>query len=726
MTDKNNEEQKSTKMGSSKQMNMHMAGHSESMMSENHQDHSEMKGMAQHHSEMNMDSNMSMDHGMPGMGHDMGGGDHMMMDMGDLNRRFWVSLIITIPVVLLSPMAGMSGFGINFSWSPLLLAVIGSILYFYGGQPFFSGAKTEIKNKQPGMMSLITLGITVAYFYSIYSVIANHIFHVTPMVDEFFWELATLIDIMLLGHIIEMKSVDSAGSAVDALSKLLPDTAKVIHDGQVTTVKISDLKTGDLVQVQAGEKIPADGTVTTGQTTVNESLVTGESKLVSKGVGDVVIGGAINNDGTFEFQIDKAQDESFLSNVMHLVMNAANNKSHAQTVADKVAGYLFYAALSVAIVAFAAWLYFGGLQIALPIAVTVLIIACPHALGLAVPLVISRSTALAAQNGLLIRDSSALERTNKVKYVLMDKTGTLTEGNFKLNFYQSLDSAFSDEDILKLAGSLEETSSHPLAKGVLDAVRANQLKLTTAHNVQQIPGYGVTGEIDGHQYQLVSHQYFEGRQLKFDSAQVTKLLTDKNNSISFLVTDRKVVGAIGEGDQIKAGSAPMIAYLKQRGIQPVMLTGDNEAIAKSVAETLGIDHYQAKLLPEDKQKLVSDYQKKGLTMFIGDGVNDAPSLSGADVGVAIGAGTDVAIDSADIVLVRSDPKDVVDLFKLAERTSQKMKQNLWWGAGYNIIAIPLAAGILAGIGIVLSPMVGAVLMSLSTVVVSINALTLRV
>lgn len=711
--DDNQMKMKSTDQSTSSQsQKMSMSTHHSDSMA-----HMSMSGQEGHHMTHDM-AGMTMDHDM---------GNHQMnMDMGNLNRRFWISLILTIPVVLLSPMAGMGGFSIHFSWSPLLLAIIGSILYFYGGQPFFSGAKMELQMKKPGMMSLITLGITVAYFYSVYSIVANNFFHVTPRVDEFFWELATLIDIMLLGHIIEMKSIDSAGSAVDALAKLLPSTAKVIKNGQIVNVNVADLQVGDLVQVQAGEKIPADGSIVKGTTTVNESLVTGESKLISKSQGDDVIGGAINNDGTFEFRVDKAQSDSFLNKVMQLVQNASNNKSHAQTIADKVAGYLFYAALSVALVAFIAWMVISGATIALPIAVTVLIIACPHALGLAIPLVISRSTALAAQNGLLIRETSALEQTNKIKYVLMDKTGTLTEGNFKLNFYRTFNDNFSEDDILKIAGALEKTSSHPLAKGVLDAVAERGFNVQAADDVQQIPGFGLTGTINHQNYQLVSSNYFEKHHVNYDQATVNQLLLNKNNSISFLIKDQQVIGAIGEGDQLKAGSKPMIDYLKQHQIQPIMLTGDNAAIAKSVAQNLGIEDYRAKLLPEDKQKLVSDYQKKGATMFIGDGVNDAPSLSAADVGVAIGAGTDVAIDSADIVLVRSDPRDVVDLFKLARKTAEKMKQNLWWGAGYNIVAIPLAAGILAFAGLLLSPMVGAILMSLSTVVVSINALTLHV
>lgn len=683
-----------------------------------------------------MDSDMQkpndhMNHDMPNMyvtnnSHEGMSGHHMMMDMVDLNRRLWISIILTIPVVLLSPMAGMGGFNIHFSWSPLLLVIIGSILYFYGGKPFFSGAKMEVQMKQPGMMSLITLGITVAYFYSMYSVIANNIFHTTPMVDEFFWELSTLIDIMLLGHIIEMKSVDSAGSAVDSLAKLLPSKAKVIRHGEPVEIDVAELKIGDVVQVQAGEKIPADGKLTTGSTTVNESLVTGESKLISKGVNDEVIGGSINNDGTFEFKVDKVGNDSYLNKVMNLVMNASNDKSHTQTLADKVAGYLFYAALAGAIIGLVVWMGISGVNVALPIAVTVLIIACPHALGLAIPLVVSRSTALAAKNGLLIRDSNALEHTNKVKFVLMDKTGTLTEGNFKLNIYRSYDPKYSDDQILSLAGSLEETSSHPLAKGVMDAISTKKIKISEATNVQQIPGFGVTGDVDGEQYQLVSVKYFETHHIDFDEAKFEKLIADKNNSISFLLTHQRVIGAIGEGDEIKANSKKMVTFLRQRGIQPVMLTGDNRAIAKSVADRLGIQNYRFELLPEDKQKIVAEYQQKGQTMFIGDGVNDAPSLSRADVGVAIGAGTDVAIDSADIVLVRSDPKNVIDLFGLAQKTATKMKQNLWWGAGYNIVAIPLAAGILAPVGIMLSPMVGAVLMSLSTVVVSVNALTLKV
>ncbi|WP_283678912.1 copper-translocating P-type ATPase [Lentilactobacillus sp. Marseille-Q4993] len=682
--------------------------------------------MKQENNQMHeMNHHMSNSHDMHSEDEHMNSSHHMMMDMGELYRKLWISLILTVPVLLLSSMAGMHYATIRFPGSPIVLFVIGSILYFYGGQPFFSGAKGELMNKRPGMMALITMGITVAYGYSVYAVISNDLMGITPKVDEFFWELATLIDIMLIGHIIEMKSIDSAGSAVDSLAKLLPDTARVKRNGSFVEAKLQELVTGDIVQVRSGESIPADGTIVSGETTINEALVTGESQAISKTIGSQVIGGSINNDGTIEYRVDHIGEDSYLNKVQRLVANASESKSNAQTLADKVAGYLFYAALTIAIVAFVVWVVIGGLNKALPIAVTVLIIACPHALGLAIPLVISRSTGIAAKHGLLIRSSRALEVTKKVKYVLMDKTGTLTEGQFKLNEHRSMSDNYTDDEILQLSAGLEETSSHPLAKGVLAAFDESGLSQIKMDNIQQIPGYGVAGKYNGHEYKLVSVQYFESHNLEYDR-QLFDELAGGGSSVSFLLDNEEPIGAIAEGDKIKPASKKLVDYLLQQGITPVMLTGDNQKIADQVANKLGIKDVRAQLLPEDKEKMVMEFQKRGVTAFVGDGVNDAPSLSRADVAVAIGSGTDVAIDSADVVLVNSNPQNIIDFIELAIKTSRKMIQNLWWGAGYNIIALPLAAGILAPIGILLNPMVGAVLMSLSTVVVALNALTLKV
>nr|WP_235809201.1 copper-translocating P-type ATPase [Secundilactobacillus collinoides] len=660
------------------------------------------------------------------MNHDkmsMPGGAHMMMDTASLRRKFWISLILTIPIVLFSPMMGMTlPFQMTFSGSDWLVALIGSFIFVYGGQPFFSGAREELKTHQPAMMTLITMGISVAYVYSIYAVIANDVFVVTPTVTDFFWELATLIDIMLLGHWIEMGAVMNAGSAVDKLAKLLPDTAHlVVEDGTVQDVKVGNLQLGQHVQIRAGEKIPADGTVLEGATSVDEAMVTGEAKAVAKQPTDTLIGGTINGTGTVTIVITGTGDTGYLSKVMTLVQSAQDNKSQTETMADKVAGYLFYAALIVGVGSFVIWLMTNSLAAALSIAVTVFVIACPHALGLAIPLVVARVTSLAATNGLLIANRSALEQINRVRFVLMDKTGTLTAGKFSVNAVQSFTDQFSENDILGTMAALEGQSTHPLATGIISAAKAASLQVATAANVRQQTGIGLMGDLDGHHYQIVSPTYVAKHNLTVPSGHSGK----RGDTLSYLVGNEQVLGLVAQGDQIKSEAPAMIQQLKHDGLTPVMLTGDNRQAAQAVAAALGIDDVQAELMPEDKDRLVTGYQKHGGVLFVGDGVNDAPSLARADIGVAIGSGTDVAIDSADVVLVNSNPYDIVKLIVLAKTMTRKMTQNIWWGAGYNIVAIPLAAGILAPIGFILSPMVGAVLMSLSTVIVALNALTIR-
>ncbi|KRM75705.1 copper-translocating P-type ATPase [Secundilactobacillus collinoides] len=663
---------------------------------------------------------------MARMNHDkmsMPGGAHMMMDTASLRRKFWISLILTIPIVLFSPMMGMTlPFQMTFSGSDWLVALIGSFIFVYGGQPFFSGAREELKTHQPAMMTLITMGISVAYVYSIYAVIANDVFVVTPTVTDFFWELATLIDIMLLGHWIEMGAVMNAGSAVDKLAKLLPDTAHlVVEDGTVQDVKVGNLQLGQHVQIRAGEKIPADGTVLEGATSVDEAMVTGEAKAVAKQPTDTLIGGTINGTGTVTIVITGTGDTGYLSKVMTLVQSAQDNKSQTETMADKVAGYLFYAALIVGVGSFVIWLMTNSLAAALSIAVTVFVIACPHALGLAIPLVVARVTSLAATNGLLIANRSALEQINRVRFVLMDKTGTLTAGKFSVNAVQSFTDQFSENDILGTMAALEGQSTHPLATGIISAAKAASLQVATAANVRQQTGIGLMGDLDGHHYQIVSPTYVAKHNLTVPSGHSGK----RGDTLSYLVGNEQVLGLVAQGDQIKSEAPAMIQQLKHDGLTPVMLTGDNRQAAQAVAAALGIDDVQAELMPEDKDRLVTGYQKHGGVLFVGDGVNDAPSLARADIGVAIGSGTDVAIDSADVVLVNSNPYDIVKLIVLAKTMTRKMTQNIWWGAGYNIVAIPLAAGILAPIGFILSPMVGAVLMSLSTVIVALNALTIR-
>ncbi|AVK62507.1 heavy metal translocating P-type ATPase [Lactobacillus sp. CBA3605] len=663
---------------------------------------------------------------MHDMDMDMGGGQ--MMHMGNLKRKFWVSLILTIPLIIMSPMMGVSlPFQVVFRpWSDYLVAILGTIIFIYGGQPFFSGAKAEWANRKPAMMMLIAMGIGVAYVYSIYAVVANNLLQVTPMVTDFFWELATLIDIMLLGHWIEMNTVMNAGSAVDNLAKLLPSTAHKVVAGETKDVKISELVADDHVQVRAGEKIPADGVITSGASSVNEAMVTGEARLVEKQTDAKVVGGSVNGEGTFEMRVTGTGETGYLAQVMKLVTDAQAAKSSQENMADRVAGLLFYAALTVAIVAFIVWMIFGNLALALSIAVTVLVIACPHALGLAVPLVVARSTAIAASHGLLMRNRDAMEQVKKLNYALMDKTGTLTAGNFKVADYQSTTESLKADDVLAIMAGLENGSSHPLAVGILKAAKAQQLTPATASDVHQITGVGLSGTVAEKTVQIVSAAYLDRKKLAYDQATFNRLAS-AGNSVSFLIQADQVLGYVAQGDQIKPEAKNLIDSLIAQHITPVMLTGDNEQSAQVVAKQLGITTVHASLLPEDKAKLVKKYQADGShVMMIGDGVNDAPSLASADIGVAIGSGTDVAIDSADIVLVKSNPNDVVEFLELARQTTRKMTQNLWWGAGYNVITIPLAAGVLAPIGFILNPMVGAVVMSLSTVIVAINAMTLRI
>ncbi|MFY1048509.1 copper-translocating P-type ATPase [Apilactobacillus sp. 1-1-2] len=687
----------------------------------NHMDHSHMGHDMGHMSMSGMGCGMDMGHG--GMDH----GSMGHMHMGNLKLKFWISLILTIPIIIMSPMMGMKmPFQVTFPGSDFVVLVLGTILFIYGGYPFFTSCISEMKSKKPGMMSLITMGISVAYVYSVYAVIANDILKVTPMVNDFFWELSTLIVIMLLGHWIEMNSVMNAGSALNKLAELLPDNAHLVQsDGQTKDVSVHELSEGQTILIKSGEKVPADGTIVDGSTALNESLITGESRDVQKGVDDSVIGGSINGSGTIKVKITGTGESGYLSKVMNMVSEAQASKSEAEDLANKVAGYLFYAALIVAVIAFVTWSILDGVAYAIPITVSVLIIACPHALGLAIPLIISRMTSISATHGLLIRNKTALEGIKQIRYALMDKTGTLTQGDFKVNAYDSLDSNIDKKDVIKIAAAIEASSSHPLAQGIVQAFKDLNESPLQAENVEEIAGSGIKGTVDGKEYQVVSSSYLDKNGIDYDQKTADKYL-QQGNSLSYVVENGKVVGYIAEGDSIKPGAKDMIDFLSSQNIIPVMLTGDNQQAADKVASILGIKEVNAQLVPEDKQKLVNKYQEQGKVMFIGDGVNDAPSLTKADLGVAIGSGTDVAIESADVVLVNSDPADVINLVKLAKHARTKMIQNLWWGAGYNIIALPLAAGALSSIGIIIGPMLGAVIMSLSTVIVAINAMTLKI
>lgn len=659
--------------------------------------------------------------------HHMHHDDHAHHHHGNFKMKFFVSLIFAIPIIIFSPMMGVQlPFQFTFPGSDWMVLILATILFIYGGQPFLVGAKGEIASKKPGMMTLVTLGISVAYIYSLYAFYLNHFSDATGHTMDFFWELATLILIMLLGHWVEMNAVGSAGNALKKMAALLPNKVIKVTNNQREEVKISDIALNDIVEVKAGESIPTDGMIVRGETAIDESLVTGESKKVQKKPNDQVIGGSINGSGTIQVKVTAVGEASYLSQVMDIIKQAQNDKSRAELLSDKVAGYLFYFAISVGMIAFIIWMLIDNhIDFALERLVTVLVIACPHALGLAIPLVTARSTSIGAHHGLMIKNRAAIETAQHIDYVMMDKTGTLTEGHFSVNHYESFKAGVSDEAVLSLFASLESQSNHPLATSIVGFAKSKNIAYAQPQDVQNISGIGLEGKVGNQSYKITNVTYLEQNGFDYDQALFTKL-AQQGNSISYLIDEQQVIGIIAQGDQIKESSKQMVTELLVRGVTPVILTGDNLAVAEAVAEALGIQHVHAQLMPADKERMIKDYQKQGKkVMMVGDGINDAPSLIRADIGVAIGAGTDVAIDSGDVILVKSDPSDIIHFFTLSKRTMRKMVQNLWWGAGYNIVAVPLAAGILASIGLILSPAVGAILMSLSTVIVAINAFTLK-
>lgn len=678
----------------------------------------------EHNHQNHMNHSNQMHHDNHASHHHSGHAHHH----GNFKVKFFVSLIFAIPIILLSPLMGVNlPFQFTFPGSEWVVLILSTILFFYGGKPFLSGGKDEIATKKPGMMTLVTLGISVAYIYSLYAFYMNNFSSATGHTMDFFWELATLILIMLLGHWIEMNAVGNAGDALKKMAELLPNSAiKVMDNGQREEVKISDIMTDDIVEVKAGESIPTDGIIVQGQTSIDESLVTGESKKVQKNQNDNVIGGSINGSGTIQLKVTAVGEDGYLSQVMGLVNQAQNDKSSAELLSDKVAGYLFYFAVSVGVISFIVWMLIqNDVDFALERLVTVLVIACPHALGLAIPLVTARSTSIGAHNGLIIKNRESVEIAQHIDYVMMDKTGTLTEGNFSVNHYESFKNDLSNDTILSLFASLESQSNHPLAISIVDFAKSKNVSFTNPQDVNNIPGVGLEGLIDNKTYKITNVSYLDKHKLNYDDDLFTKL-AQQGNSISYLIEDQQVIGMIAQGDQIKESSKQMVADLLSRNITPVMLTGDNNEVAHAVAKELGISDVHAQLMPEDKESIIKDYQSDGnKVMMVGDGINDAPSLIRADIGIAIGAGTDVAVDSGDIILVKSNPSDIIHFLTLSNNTMRKMVQNLWWGAGYNIVAVPLAAGILAFIGLILSPAVGAILMSLSTIIVAINAFTLK-
>jgi Cu2+-exporting ATPase len=639
-------------------------------------------------------------------------------------QRFWVSLVMSIPVLVYSAtIQNWLGFSPpTFPGSQWITPVFAVIIFAYGGLPFLQMAVPEVRNRQPGMMTLISLAIAVAFAYSLATLFMEG-------ATGFFWELVTLIDVMLLGHWIEMRSVRQASSALDELAKLMPDTAERIRpDGNTEEVPVSQLGEGDLLLVRPGASIPADGQVEEGDSDVNEAMITGESRPVSKQPGDEVIGGTVNGDGSLRVRVTATGEQTALAGIMRLVREAQQSKSHTQVLADRAAGWLFYAALSVAIVTAIAWTIAIGFNVdVIKRVATVLVIACPHALGLAIPLVVAITTSIGASNGILVRDRLALEKARQIDTVVFDKTGTLTKGEFGVVGMVTTDGYEADQ-ALALTAAIEGDSEHTIARGIRQSAEEKELSLPKVSDFEAIKGRGVRAACDGQTVHVGGPRLLE--MLDLEMPEPIRRFRDessaKGQSVVYLVQADQVIAGLALADVIRPESKQAVQRLHDMGVEVAMLTGDSEAVAKAVAEELGIDRYFAQVLPEQKDQKVTELQKQGKRVaMVGDGVNDAPALIRADVGIAIGSGTDVAVESAGIILVKSNPLDAVKIVSLSRASYRKMVENLIWAAGYNVIALPLAAGVLAPIGILLSPAVGALLMSLSTVIVAINAQLLR-
>lgn len=641
--------------------------------------------------------------------------------IGDFKKRFLVSLMLTIPILLLSKMIQeWSGINISFPYDDVVLLLLSTIVYFYGGWPFLKGSLDEMKQKNPGMMMLIALAISVAYFYSVGIILGLGGGH------DFFWELATLIDIMLLGHWIEMKSIMGASNALQELVKLLPSIAHRIDDEKIEDIAVSELQTGDVILIKPGEQVPVDGKIIKGATTVDESMLTGESLPIEKKMDDHVIAGSINQEGSLTVETKNTGEGTYLSKVIELVSEAQASKSKTQNLANRAAKILFYVAVFAGVLTFIIWLALGyPLSIAIERMVTVMVISCPHALGLAAPLVVSVSTALSAKKGLLIRNRTQFEEARKLDAIIFDKTGTLTQGNFGVTDLMPVDEISSNE-LLRLAAGVERSSQHPLAKGVVKRAEELQLSLPSIEDFMSITGVGLEGKVEGTLIRVVSPRYIRQEKITVDELAFEKL-SEEGKTVIFVLKNKQLLGMIALADLVREEAKETVTALKNKGINSIMLTGDNKKVAHWVAKQLGIDEVHAEVLPDDKSRQVKNIQLEGRKVaMVGDGINDAPALAQADVGIAIGSGTDVAVETADIVLVRSNPKDVLSILELSRSTYNKMIQNLWWAAGYNVITIPLAAGVLAPYGVILSPAIGAVLMSLSTVIVAVNARTLKI
>ncbi len=683
---------------------------------EDHRHHTHGAGHAEH-DQPTAHGHQEGPTGHAGHGGHAGHAGHADM-VDDFRRRFWVSLALSLPVVALSEMI-QEWLGLRealaFPGDGYVQLVLASLVFFYGGWPFLTGLVSELKGREPGMMTLIALAISVAYVYSTAVTLGLE-------GSVFYWELATLIDIMLLGHWIEMRSVLGASRALEKLVELLPSEAhRVRDDGSTEDVAISELVRGDRVLVKPGEKVPTDGVIVEGRTTINESMLTGESKPVERGEGDEVIGGSVNGESAFTAEVGRTGEETYLSQVVELVRKAQETRSKTQDLANRAAFWLTLIALGAGSATLGAWLYAGyPLDFAIERMVTVMVITCPHALGLAIPLVVAVSTSLSAKNGLLIRNRTAFERARGLDAVIFDKTGTLTEGRFGVSDVVAL--ADTDEhEVLRLAASPESQSEHPIAAGIVEAARDRGVEFPAPKGFTAIPGKGAEARVGSTDVKVVSPGYLRENGLTVEDERV-RSLAEQGKTVVYVLADGRVVGAIALADIIREASRSALARLKEMGIRVMMLTGDAEAVARWVAQELDLDEYFAEVLPEQKAAKVREVKERGFTVaMVGDGVNDAPALVEADVGIAIGAGTDVAVESADIVLVRSDPADVASIVQLAKRTYAKMVQNLWWATGYNVFAIPLAAGVFYRAGVLLSPALGAVLMSASTVIVAANA-----
>jgi len=641
---------------------------------------------------------------------------HHAHHIQEFKKRFWLSLLLTVPILLFSEMIqSWFQFRLVIPYQKLVLFFLSSVIYFYGGWPFLKGAAKELKNRQPGMMTLIATAITVAFGYS-----TGTVFFLAG--KDFFWELATLIDVMLLGHWIEARSVLGASRALEELVKIMPTVAHLYREEKIIDIPVAELKAGDIVLVRPGEKIPSDGKIIEGESYLNESLLTGESKPVFKTVEDKVIGGAINGESALKVLIERTGEETYLAQVIKLVEQAQASKSKTQDLANRAAALLFYVALGGGLITYTVWSLLRRPDFALERAVTVLVIACPHALGLAIPLVVALSTSITAKSGTLIRDRRAFERIKDITAVVFDKTGTLTEGQFGVTDVVAF---VPEKELIRLTAGVEVNSEHIIARAIVDYAGQKEIEIPAVEESRILPGKGILGRIEGRQILVGGPNLLKEKGLEIRDDRIKKLQS-QGKTVIFTLEGNQLLGAFALADKIRPESAVAIQELKAKGITVFMLTGDAEEVAEAVAGELGIDDYFARVLLEEKADKIKLLKEKGYQVaMVGDGINDAPALVTADVGIAIGAGTDVAIESADLILVKNNPQEVARVIFLSQKTYTKMLQNLWWAAGYNIIALPLAAGVLSKFGVVINPAFGALLMSLSTVIVAINTQTLR-